>query len=68
MYAKAVGLGYAKDIDTIYSKWKQIKNQFGKWHFGGQVFTAIQPRAGLLNAKYHILQNGDDLAEEVIRI
>lgn len=29
MYAKAVGLGYAKDIDTIYSKWKQIKNQFG---------------------------------------
>ena len=35
----------------------------GKWHFGGNEYTEVEPRAGLLNAKLHI----KDVAEQVVR-
>ena len=40
----------------------------GKWHFGGKEYTAVFPRAGLLNARNHIMKHGDSIAREVIRI
>ena len=40
----------------------------GKWHFGEQVFTEVKPRAGLLNAKYFIMDNVVDIAKEVIQL
>ena len=38
----------------------------GYWRFGGQKFTEVPARHGLLNAKAHILAAGDDIAREVI--
>ena len=38
----------------------------GYWRFGGQKFTEVPARHGLLNAKAHILASGDDIAKEVI--
>ena len=38
----------------------------GKWHFGGKVYTEVQPRMGLLDAKTYIEDNAVELAQEVI--
>lgn len=39
----------------------------GRWHFGGQVYTEVEPRHGLLSARDYIYQNWKELASEVIR-
>lgn len=38
----------------------------GRWHYGGATFTEVQPRAGLLDAKYFIQNDGIDIAKEVL--
>ena len=40
----------------------------GRWHFGGQVYTEVEPRAGLPNAKYYIRDNAEEIAREVIQL
>lgn len=40
----------------------------GRWHFGGKVFTEVEPRAGLLDAKYYIIGNAVGVAKEVIEL
>ena len=40
----------------------------GKWHFGGSVYKAIEPRGGLLNAKVYIQDNAAEIAKEVIKL
>ena len=40
----------------------------GKWHWGGAVFTEIEPRMGLYNAKNYIEKNAIDIAKEVIKL
>ena len=40
----------------------------GRWHFGGQMYTEVEPRAGLLNAKYYIQEVAGEVAQEVIML
>ena len=40
----------------------------GYWHFGGQKYTYVWPRHGLLDAKNFIIQNSTDFARDVIRL
>lgn len=40
----------------------------GRWHFGGNVYTEVEPRAGLLDAKMFIVSNGTEIAREVIKL
>ena len=40
----------------------------GKWHFGGQVYTEVRPRAGLLDAREYIRDNAARIAKEVIEL
>lgn len=42
--------------------------RYGRWFFGGQMFTEIPARHGLLNAKAYIETNYQDIAKEVIRL
>lgn len=39
----------------------------GRWHFGGQVYTEVQPHHGLLDAKFYIQGEATEIAREVIR-
>ena len=41
---------------------------FGSWHFGGQKYTEILARAGLLSAKQYIQENSTEIAKEVIQL
>ena len=40
----------------------------GKWHFGGRTYTEIEPRLGLFEAKQYLLNEGAQIAEEVIQL
>jgi hypothetical protein len=40
----------------------------GKWHWQNAVFTEIPPRAGLLNAKNYLLEEGNNAAQEMIHL
>lgn len=40
----------------------------GRWHFGGNVYTEVEPRAGLLDVKMFIVSNGTEIAREVIKL
>lgn len=40
----------------------------GKWHFGGREYTFVEARQGLLKAKEHIVNNGTQIAREVIKL
>ena len=40
----------------------------GKWHFGGKVYTEVEPRYGLYNAKNYIEKNAVEIAKEVIKL
>ena len=42
--------------------------KFGSWHFGGQRYTEIPARAGLLSAKEYIQENSTEIAKEVIQL
>ena len=40
----------------------------GSWHFGGEYFTEVPARHGLLDAKQFIVENGTDIAAEVFHL
>ena len=40
----------------------------GKWHWNGFVFTEVEPRAGLLNAKYYIKDYSTEICREAIKL
>ena len=40
----------------------------GRWHFGGNVYTEVEPRAGLYNAKMYIQENAVEIAKEAIKL
>ena len=42
--------------------------QYGWWRFGGKVYTQVEPRHGLMQAKVYILEEGTDVAKEVIKL
>ena len=41
---------------------------YGRWHFGGRVYTQIEPRMGLFYAKQGIIQMANRVAQEVIKL
>jgi hypothetical protein len=40
---------------------------YGSWHFGGEYYTEVPARHGLLDAKQYILENGVEIAQEVLK-
>lgn len=40
----------------------------GRWHFGGHVYTEVEPRMGLLDAKLYIIDQAAEIAKEVIKL
>ena len=40
----------------------------GYWKFGGKVYTEVEPRHGLMNAKAYIIASSTDIAKEVIKL
>ena len=40
----------------------------GSWHFGGEYFTEVPARHGLLDAKQYIIENGTNIAAEVFQL
>ena len=39
--------------------------RFGSWHFGGEYYTEVPARHGLLDAKQYIIENSTEIAREV---
>lgn len=52
---------YSEENAQMYSK-------LGYWKFGGKVYTQVEPRRGLMQAKVYILEEGTDIAKEVIKL
>ena len=46
----------------------QMYTRFGWWKFGGEVYTQVEPRHGLMQAKVYILEEGTDIAKGVIKL
>ena len=42
--------------------------EYGRWHFGGRVYTEVEPRLGLYSAKEYIKAESTRIAKEVIRL
>jgi hypothetical protein len=42
--------------------------RLGKWKFGGRWYTGVPARMGLLNARDYILEQGTNIAAEVIKL
>lgn len=42
--------------------------KYGSWHFGGKYYTEVPARHGLLDARNFILENGTQIAQEVIQL
>ena len=40
--------------------------EWGSWHFGGQLYTEVEPRQGLYKAKQHIIETATETAREVM--
>ena len=40
----------------------------GRWHFGGTVYTEVEPRYGLYNAKNYIEKNAASVVKEVVEL
>lgn len=40
----------------------------GKWHFGGNVYTAVAPRQGLYHAKEHTINTASTVAQGAIHL
>ena len=60
----------APDTDVFpgsYSLEEGSKEYFltGRWHFGGKVYTEVEPRQGLYKAKQHIIENSSNIIQEV---
>lgn len=42
--------------------------KYGSWHFGGNYYTEVPARHGLLDAKEYIQENGTRIVSEVIKL
>lgn len=42
--------------------------EYGWWKFGGRIYTEVEPRSGLLDAKNYIIGNAVGVAKEVIEL
>lgn len=42
--------------------------KYGSWHFAGKYYTEVPARHGLLDAKNYIVDNGTQIAQEVIQL
>ena len=42
--------------------------KYGSWRFGGEYYTEVPARHGLLDAKQYIMENGKSIAEEVFSL
>ncbi len=42
--------------------------KYGSWHFAGRYYTEVPARHGLLDAKNYIVENGTQIAQEVIQL
>ena len=40
--------------------------RFGSWHFGGEYYTEVPAKHGLLDAKQYIIENSTEIAREVL--
>lgn len=53
-----------------YSELVGSKEYFeqGSWHFGGQYYTEVPARHGMLDAKEYIIEHSTETAKEVIKL
>ena len=42
--------------------------RFGSWHFGGQYYTEVPARHGLLDAKNYVIEHSTEVAKGAIRL
>ena len=52
---------YSEQNAQQYSRW-------GFWYFGGEVYTEIPARHGLLDAKRYVIEHSSETAREVIKL
>ena len=52
---------YSEENAQQYSRW-------GFWYFGGEVYTEIPARHGLLDAKRYVIEHSTETAREVIEL
>ena len=61
-----------ENFDSIHGGWFYITDMIhpgeGYWYFGGQEYNRIEPRHGLLNAHYHIVNQAAEILKEVIKL
>ena len=46
----------------------QMYSELGWWRFGGRIYRQVEPRHGLMQAKVYVLEEGTDVAKEVIKL
>ena len=61
----------APDVDVFRGSYSLLEGTMeyyrtGKWHFGGETFTEVQPRMGLYQAKQYIIENSTEIAKDVL--
>lgn len=52
---------YSEQNAKMYSEW-------GWWRFGGSVYTQVEPRHGLMQAKVYIVSEVENVAKGVIKL
>ena len=59
---------YSRENDGLFY-WSDYANPGeGYWYFGGQEYDRVEPRHGLLNAHYHIVNQAAEILKEVIKL
>lgn len=59
---------YSRENDGLFY-WSDYANPGeGYWNFGGQEYDRVEPRHGLLNAHYHIVNQAAEILKEVIKL
>lgn len=59
---------YSRENDGLFY-WSDYANPGeGYWYFGGQPYNRVEPRHGLLNANYHIVNQAAEILKEVIKL
>lgn len=69
----ATGFENQPDTPVYASSYSELEGsgeyaKTGKWHFGGKVYTEVPARRGLMSAKAFIIEQGADIAKEVIKL
>lgn len=59
---------YSRENDGLFY-WSDYANPGeGYWYFGGQPYNKVEPRHGLLNAHYYIVNQAAEILKEVIKL